>query len=100
MTCSNQTVCTLPAFWAPCEADVKINVIFGFGIPKNIEIDIRRVPIKQFAFYPHFGPQFQPQYGADVKINVRFEFGTSKNIEIDIRRVPIRGHSSHVRLGG
>ena len=78
-----------PPFQPLYGADVKINVRFEFGTPKNIEIYIRCVPIKQFALYAHFGTPFQPLYGADVKINVRFEFGIPKNIEIDIPRVPI-----------
>ena len=62
------------------DADLKNNVTFGFYIPKNIKIDIRHVPIKQFALYPHFGLPFQPPQEADLKINVRFEFGVPKNI--------------------
>ena len=67
-----------PHFSPPYGVNVKINVRFKFGTPKNIEIDIRHVPIKQFARYPHFEPSFQPPYGADVKINVRFKFGIPK----------------------
>ena len=53
--------------------DVKNNVRFGFGIPKRNKIDIRHIPIKQFAPYPHFGLPLQPPHEADLKNNIRFE---------------------------
>ena len=90
MMCSNRTVCTYPPpslgtpFQPPYGADIKINVRFEFGTPKNIVIDTRRVSIKQFALYFHFGPPFHPPYGADVKIIVRFEFGIAENTEIHV----------------
>ena len=90
MICYNQTVCNLSPFQPLHDPDLKNNVRFGFYISKNIKIDIRHVPIKQFALYPPFGLLFQPPQDADLKINVRFGFGTPKNIEIDIRHVPIK----------
>lgn len=70
-------------FWPPVEANVEINDRFGFGITKNIEINLRLIPIGQFEFYPYLSRQMEY---IDLKNKDLFVFGRlpiPKNIDID-----------------
>ena len=63
---------------------LKNNGRFRFGSPKNIEIDIWMISIKNFEFQPPFGAPFRPPDGLDMTNNGGFRFGSPKNVEIDI----------------
>jgi len=66
--------------------NLKNNRRFGFGILKNIEIDVSLVPIKHLIqFYPLSEASFQSLDRVDLKNNGRFGLVIFKecNVKID-----------------
>ena len=105
MNCSHQKLDFTPffgaPFWLPDRSDMKNNGRFGFGIPKNIEIDICIVPIENFEFYSPlpFKALFWLPDGSHMKNNGRFRFGIPKNIEIDTWIISIENFEFYSPFG-